>query len=165
MSGHTLSCGCFKRDALIERQTVDGLSRDARYSILQNAIGRCFDTENPRYANYGGRGITVCDRWRFGEAGRTGAECFCDDMGERPTAGHSLDREDNDGPYSPSNCRWATRTEQQRNTRSNAVFLYSGALRSLVEISELCGINYQTLATRLRRGWSPSRAFSTPANR
>ncbi|MER9217899.1 hypothetical protein NKI48_03040 [Mesorhizobium sp. M0644] len=165
VSGHTMSCGCLKRDALIERQTIDNLSRDPRYFVLQNAVGRCFDTENPGYANYGGRGITVCDRWRFGEDGRTGAECFCDDMGERPSSGHSLDRKDNDGPYSPANCRWATRTEQQRNTRSNAIFFYSGADRCLAEISDLCGINYKTLVTRIRRGWSPSRAFSHPANR
>jgi hypothetical protein len=82
-------------------------------------IHRCYSPKNDRYIHYAGRGITVCDRWRFGENGKTGFECFLDDMGEKPTPKrlYSIDRIDNDGNYEPGNCRWATYKQQNNNQR------------------------------------------------
>jgi hypothetical protein len=81
-------------------------------------ISRCKNPKNIGYKNYGGRGIRVCDRWRFGEDGKSGYECFISDVGRRPSSDHSIDRyPDNDGNYEPTNVRWATRKEQRDNQR------------------------------------------------
>jgi hypothetical protein len=79
-------------------------------------LQRCYNPNINNYPDYGGRGIEVCDRWRFGENGRTGFQCFLEDMG-CPPRGKSLDRINVNGNYEPSNCRWATIFEQARNKR------------------------------------------------
>lgn len=118
------SCGCIQRRRYFRRRPRLLYKRERH--ALASAINRCHNPDASDFYRYGGRGITVCDRWRYGEDGMTGEECFLTDMGRRPSKHHSLDRRDNDGPYDPSNCRWATLTEQNRNRRDNVFVVWQG---------------------------------------
>lgn len=115
-SGHTKSCGCLHRDCARQlnfkhgHRTVDATSSE--YIAWENMRARCGNPKRPDYKNYGGRGITVCDRWRGSFPN------FYADMGPKPSPVHSIDRINNDGNYDPDNCRWATRSQQRRNSRS-----------------------------------------------
>ena len=121
-------------------------------------LGMKFRCSNPKATNfkwYGGRGITVCQKWlnSFGD--------FISDMGPRPTPKHMIERINNDGNYEPSNCRWATKTEQSRNIRSNRRINLNGESLTLVELSEQTGIKRQTLAWRLNRKLGMSEVLKT----
>ena len=116
-TGVTKSCGCYAdefRAALIK--TADEERREYTKQSWTAMINRCYNPKQPKYSFYGGRGIAVCNRWRFGENGKTGWLCFFEDMGPKPT-GHSIDRIDNTKSYSLDNCRWATQQEQTANRR------------------------------------------------
>ncbi len=115
--GAIQSCGCLLREKTVTRCTTHGRYREPEYETWRGMKKRCYLPKATGFKNYGGRGITVCDRWRVGEAGVSGLECFIADMGKRPTADHSINRIDNDGNYEPGNCEWATRSTQTRNQR------------------------------------------------
>lgn len=109
-SGNTVSCGCQK----IESATRHGMSRTPEYRAWRAMIDRCVNPANKNFHNYGGRGIAVCKRWRRFDK-------FIADVGLRPSARHSIDRfPNNDGGYKPSNWRWATASEQNKNRRKRA---------------------------------------------
>lgn len=121
---HTTSCGCYRWEAVTAANSTHGATltrggqkRWPEYSVWNEMRRRCHVETSGRYSYYGARGITVCDRWRFGEDGKSGFECFISDMGRRPAKGLSIDRINNDGNYEPDNCRWATQSEQTRNRR------------------------------------------------
>lgn len=127
------------------------------YTAWAHLLDRCRNPKNRKYPSYGGRGITVCERW-------LSFENFLADMGERP-AGKSLDRRDNDGPYSKANCRWATRAEQDRNKRTNKFVTVGGQRLCTVDAARLAKLPFRTFRMRLENGWSPERAFHTPVQR
>ena len=114
-SGASKSCGCLQKEINIKLRTKHGQSkstyRSSEHTTWQNMKKRCLDQNNAHYHNYGGRGITVCDRWV------NSFENFYADMGKKPTNKHTLERINNDGNYEPSNCKWATRQEQLLNKR------------------------------------------------
>jgi hypothetical protein len=136
-SGNSKSCGCLK----IERQTKHGQWQTRTYHIWQAMLNRCRQEQHAYY--YGDK--TVCPRWRD-------FTNFIADMGEAPD-GMSIDRIDNDGDYTPDNCRWATQTQQTRNTRRRKEYEFRGERHSLIEWAEKLGVTHELLRGRIRRGW------------
>ncbi len=144
-SGHTKSCGCLTTE-------THGCGTHPLMPTWRHMIKRCYDHDNEHYKNYGGRGIRVCDRWL------NDPNNFINDMGERPER-MTLDRIDNDGDYTPENCKWSTRTEQTRNRRNTKTITYKGETKPLAEWCEKLGIPYQKVYQRLWDGWSIDQAF------
>ena len=121
-------------------------------------LDRCYTPTCANYHNYGGRGITVCDRWREG-----GFKVFISDMGPRPTPQHSIDRVDNNKGYSPENCRWATKKEQARNMRTNRLLTHNGVTATVAEWAEKLGVTITCITDRLDKlGMTVEEAVTTP---
>lgn len=117
---------------------------------------RCSLPNNVAFANYGGRGIRVCARWE------ESFEAFVEDMGERPSLQHFIDRIDSDGHYEPGNCRWATMAEQQCNRRNNRLITCDGKTMTISQWAVELGCGRATIGMRLASGWSTRDAVTTP---
>lgn len=150
LDGTSKSCGCFKK----KNRPTDIHTR--LYTIWGNMVNRCTNPNNPAYANYGGRGINVCDQWRnFHEFKKWSMNNGYDDS-------LSIDRINNDDGYNPENCRWADCFVQSNNTRRNRWISYDGESHTVGEWSKILNIPYKDLHARIQRGWSIDRAFNQP---
>lgn len=143
------SCGCLRR----------GQTQDPLYNMFMHMCRRCLNKKDRSYKWYGGRGITVCDRWLNRENGFWN---FKSDMDPRPSIEYSIDRIDVNGPYSPENCRWATQKEQCNNKTNNRVYSYKGEMKNITELAETYNIDRYNLYCRLEDGWSIEKAIETP---
>lgn len=167
-SDNTRSCGCLRSEKasagasarnLRHGLLATGTKRPPEYSVWRCIKRRCHDPANQDYPRYGGRGIVVCDRWRWSFV------AFYRDMGQRPSRAHQIERVDNDGPYSPDNCRWATVKEQSVNRRTTVFLSHNGERLTQTEWAERTGIKASTICYRLKAGWSVADALTKPPNR
>lgn len=154
--GFAKSCGCLQKETAAARTTTHGLSSRPEFRNWTSMLARCSNPSNP---DYGGRGITVCARWRESFA------AFFEDMGPKPD-GHriSIERLNNDGHYEPGNCVWATPKDQTRNSRRNRLLTHDGKTMCVSEWSEETGIPSSVLFSRLYHGWSVERALTEPVH-
>lgn len=160
--GVSKSCGCLRVEmgrahgARVKLRHGHGRgSGTAEYRIWSNMVSRCNNSRHASYLWYGARGIRVCERWLT-------FENFLADVGLRPSSKHSLDRIDVNGGYCPENVRWATATQQARNTTANRHVTVRGETRTLAEWCELLGVRRETFYQRLRRGLSEEEALTLP---
>lgn len=146
------SCGCLQPDSAVETHTRHGHAgasrRSAEYQAWRDMRARCSNQNAGEWSRYGARGIRVCDRWS------ASFEAFLADMGERPSADHSIDRINPNGNYEPTNCRWATRAQQQRNRRCTVFVDFGGKRMPLADVADLTGISRHALKGRIRKGAS-----------
>ena len=123
------------------------------WAMMKN---RCLNPNAEDRHNYSERGITICDRWKDSFA------AFIEDMGERPSKDHSIERIDNDGNYEPNNCRWATKLEQSRNRRTNVHITHNGRTQLMIDWAKEVGLQFGTLRTRIfKYGWSIEKSLTT----
>lgn len=142
----------------MKRQTLSHvLSYTPEYRAWQTMRLRCTNPKNAAWPAYGGRGITVCERWLDDPTN------FYRDMGPKPSPAHELDRIDNDAGYSPENCRWVLRKINDRNRRSNHHLTHDGETLTIAEWCERTGLSHSLIRHRLGEGWPVSIALTTPA--
>jgi hypothetical protein len=155
--GYTKSCGCLKRGQNPPIRIKHGMSSYSGFKVWESMMRRCFNKNDKDYPSYGGRGITVCDKWK-------NPANFAKDMGEKPL-GCSIERIDVNSDYCPSNCRWATPLEQGANKRNNRIIELNGEKLHLAEWSRRLGISPSTVINRLNAGMDPALALTLPSRR
>jgi hypothetical protein len=162
-NGTTQSCGCLRKEKQPQinkdnaKHNKCGTPEYAAYNALKN---RCYNPNYVSFHRYGGRGITVCARWL--EPKGQGFLNFFEDMGERPSPKHEVDRKINDGNYEPGNCRWATKEQQSHNKSNNRNLTLNGKTQCVSAWAKELGIGRGCLKDRLRRGWSAEEALLLP---
>lgn len=154
-SGRTTSCGCFIREITSQRNETHGMSSTPEYRTWASMVARCRYESATGYEDYGGRGISVCAEWEHS------FEAFYQDMGPRPSPGHSLDRyPDVNGNYEPNNVRWASASDQARNKRTTVFATIGDDTRPLIEWCEIRGLKYSAVQDRMHKlGWSVEEAL------
>lgn len=152
-NGHTKSCGCIRKTCNIKHGQTINRNISKEYTAWQNMKERCMNVNKEEYVNYGGRGIKVCDRWLESFSN------FYEDMGEAYDESYSLDRIDNNGNYSPENCRWASKKEQSLNTRSNVRINYNSENLTIREWAEKTKIPVSTITYRYYKNMSTEKIF------
>lgn len=165
-AGATKSCGCYRKDvqrARLKALTKHGAARrdykTPEYITWLAINARCYNPNSEMFSAYGGRGITVCSRWR------RNFSAFLQDMGQKPGKRFTIERINNNLGYSPKNCRWATYSEQMRNTRRTRIISLDDKAMCLTDWSEKTGIPMKTIHRRLAAGWSARDALTTPVRR
>lgn len=158
ITGHTKSCGCYRRDSSAlslykHGESAGGLSPE--YRAWSQAKNRCLNQNNKRWKRYGGRGVIFCERWK------NSFENFLEDMGRRPPK-TSLERKDNNGNYEPGNCKWATKVEQANNKSNNRTITVNGKTQTLAAWEREMGYRKGTITARLYAGFAPERAVLQP---
>ena len=158
-SGSVQSCGCLQ----IETATIHGMRHDPIYFTWCSMKQRCYNPNDEKYPDYGGRGIVVCDRWR------DSFEAFYEDVSKLPDfkrEGYTINRIDNDGNYEPDNVEWADDKTQANNKRNNHLLTYNGKTQTIAQWADELGINQHTLYSRiLTYHWTVERALTTPVNK
>jgi hypothetical protein len=152
-SGKSASCGCLHK----EKVSIHGMTGTPTFRSWETMKQRCTNPKSPDYEYYGGRGISVCDAWL------NSFETFLSDMGERPN-GATLDRVETDGDYEPGNCRWATYRQQVRNRRDTVTVSFRGKTQDLYQWEAETGISARAIRQRIKAGWLPDKALTTPIN-
>ncbi len=154
--GYVKSCGCTVGRKVAERHTTHGQTDSHLYRVWKNMVQRTTNPRCPNWRHYGARGIGLCDAWRS-------FHNFMRDMGSTYRQGLWIERIDNDGDYTPSNCRWATRREQYRNRRAN-VWVETPRGRMIAEdAAAIAGVDPKTIAKRIRTGWPFAKLLDPPA--
>jgi len=142
-NGQTKSCGCL----IVVGKAIHSYAKTKIYHTWVEMIGRCTNPAHALYKNYGGRGISVCDKWLSGFVG------FLEDMGEKPSPHHQIDRIDNNGNYSVDNCRWATPTQNANNKRDSLRWIVNGSTFETAKLAaNHLGISVNTLRKRVSKG-------------
>ena len=157
-NGHTKSCGCYRKEKLVNRTTKHKLCNTPTYTTWDSMIQRCSNKHNQNYHRYGERGIKVCDKWlKF--------ECFIEEMGLRPPS-FTLDRIDNNKGYYKENCRWVNQKMQANNTSKNVNITYNGETHTVSEWAEKLNISRSTLNNRLFRSkWTIEKSLTRRVNK
>ena len=153
--GNSTSCGCYRTEFFTKHGMVDS----PEYHTWCALRSRCYNKNNKKYADYGGRGITVCDRWL------ESFNNFINDMGKKPGSRYSIERKNNDGNYKPENCKWATQIEQASNRRNNHNLTHNGETHPIAEWERILGFKNGTVKARLLHGWSEVKALTQPVNK
>lgn len=157
VSGHTKSCGCLSPDLARSRQPAytHRMVETRQYRVWSNMLNRCRNPRSEDFANYGGRGVTVCARWESFEA-------FWEDMKPTYDPARTLHRVKNDVGYCKENCVWETWKVQNRNRRDNVIISTPAGPMCISEAAEEFGLKPHTIAARIRRGWPAKHLFDPP---
>ena len=148
------SCGCYSKELQRVLHTTHGLSKSKLYNVWRAIKSRCTNPNDSAYANYGGRGIRMCDEW-YGDYTIFHKWATANGYDESL----SIDRIDVNGNYCPENCRWVNEKEQANNRRTNRLITHNGETHNVTEWAEIPGVSSKTIFTRIYEGWDPEKAI------